>query len=263
LPDGQGVPMWGYRCNVTQPSQTTNPATCRALNTHAGTGWSPVLITVGQGPLTINLTNNLPTPPAASAGIPTSLVIVGQLGGGLGSDGTSTDSPDHPRQGTTWPGTRGEASATECGGDSGTFCPPAQGKRVQSFATEVVKGTTTALTWANLRPGTYLIESGTHPSIQGSMGLYGMLVVTAPDVGSSHFAYSPNGPFAGVAFDADVPLLLSEIDPAQNRAVAAAVATAGFSETKVWSGQAGKCGDLSPSPTATSEANTCYPPAVN
>src|SRR6185436_11978154 len=179
------------------------------------------------------------------------------------SDGTSTDSPDHPRQGTTWPGTRGEASATECGGDSGTFCPPAQGKRVQSFATEVVKGTTTALTWANLRPGTYLIESGTHPSIQGSMGLYGMLVVTAPDVGSSHFAYSPNGPFAGVAFDADVPLLLSEIDPAQNRAVAAAVATAGFSETKVWSGQAGKCGDLSPSPTATSEANTCYPPAVN
>ena len=27
-------------------------------------------------------------------------------------------------------------------------------------------------------PGTYLIESGTHPSIQGPMGLFGILVVT-------------------------------------------------------------------------------------
>jgi len=49
---------------------------------------------------------------------------------------------------------------------------------VRSFGTEVVTGTPAVLTWANLRPGTYLIESGTHPSIQGPMGLYGVLVVT-------------------------------------------------------------------------------------
>jgi uncharacterized repeat protein (TIGR01451 family) len=261
LPDGESVPMWGYSCNATQPAPDSNPATCRALKPSAGSNWSPVLITVGQGSLTINLTNNLPTSPGASAGIPTSLVIVGQLGGGLGSDpaARSTASPDHPHQGTTWPGTRGPVDdPSACGGDSGVFCPPAQGARVQSFATEVAKGSTTALTWSNLRPGTYLIESGTHPSIQGAMGLYGVLVVTAPDVGSAHFAYP------GVAYDSDVPLLLSEIDAVQNRAVAAAVATEGFSETKVWSGQAGKCGDLPPSNTAVSgEANTCYPPAVN
>src|SRR6185503_5339593 len=100
--------------------------------------------------------------------------------------------------------------------------------------------------------------SGTHPSIQGPMGLYGVLVVTAPDSGPTHFAYP------GVSYDADVPLLLSEIDPLQNAAVAAAVGTQGFSETKVWSGQAGKCGDLPPSPSSVpGEANTCYPPAVN
>ena len=38
--------------------------------------------------------------------------------------------------------------------------PPNQGQRVQSFSTEVAAGTTTALTWAGLKPGTYLLESG-------------------------------------------------------------------------------------------------------
>ncbi len=34
---------------------------------------------------------------------------------------------------------------------------------------------------APLRPGTYLIHSGTQPSIQQPMGLYGVLVVTSAD----------------------------------------------------------------------------------
>jgi FtsP/CotA-like multicopper oxidase with cupredoxin domain len=50
---------------------------------------------------------------------------------------------------------------------------------VQSFGTEVAVAATKALTWKAPRPGTYLIESGTHPSIQGTMGLYGILVVTS------------------------------------------------------------------------------------
>jgi len=46
------------------------------------------------------------------------------------------------------------------------------------------------LTWSGLRPGTYLFESGTHPSIQGPMGLYGILVVTtAPSAGVVGLAY--------------------------------------------------------------------------
>ncbi len=59
-------------------------------------------------------------------------------------------------------------------------------------------------------------------------------------------------------------MLLSEIDAVQNTAVSVAVNTLGFKETKPWSGQAGKCGDLPPSATSVvAEANTCYPPAVN
>jgi len=63
-----------------------------------------------------------------------------------------------------------------------------------------------------------------------------------------------------VTYNAEVPLLLSEIDPAQNNAVNAAVKTAGFSETTVWSGQPGGCGNPT-SPVGV--VNTCYPPAVN
>ena len=46
--------------------------------------------------------------------------------------------------------------------------------------------------------------------------------------------------------------------PVQNAAVNAAVNTAGFSETAVWSGQPGGCGNPS-----SSTYQTCYPPAVN
>src|SRR5579863_7475557 len=81
LPDGSSVPMWGYRCDATQPTGTT--VSCSALNTKAGSTWSPIVITVPAGTdLSVQLTNGL-----LSAGdpIPTSLVIVGQLGGGLGT----------------------------------------------------------------------------------------------------------------------------------------------------------------------------------
>src|SRR5512143_1413611 len=246
LPDGQSVPMWGYGC-----STTTLPvsATCAASNQNAGAGWSPVVITVPTGqPLTITLTNGLSfTTSSGTNTVPTSMVLVGQLGGGLGdvSQRTTTPSPVHPALSTTWP----------IAGTGPQFTPPAQPARVQSFATEVAAGATTALTWNNLKPGTYVIESGTHPSIQGPMGLYGVLVVTtAPSAGAAGAAYP------GVAYDAEVPVLLSEIDAAQNRAVDTAVRTAGFSETKVWNGQKGQCGD----PTAAvGVVNTCYPPAVN
>src|ERR1700756_4155904 len=76
LPDGTVVPMWGYSCGTAATGST---ATCAKLNP-AATGWSPVVITVptgASGGLTINLANSLP--------VPTSITIVGQLGGGLGT----------------------------------------------------------------------------------------------------------------------------------------------------------------------------------
>src|SRR6266480_3760226 len=276
LPDGQSVPMWGYTCGTVSPVTST----CAAANANAGSGnWSPVVITVpytqdlsgvSSTILTISLTNSLSF--AAGTGtntLPTSLVIVGQLGGGLGAAPVTTLSPTHAPQGPTWPASGGpDPSVTTCNtpadrvaaAAAGTNCPPPQPNRVQSFATEVAAGATTTLpTWSNLKPGTYLIESGTHPSIQGPMGLYGVLVVTTAPT---------TGPIPGVAYykagapvvnyDSELPLVLSEIDAVQNRAVDAAVKTAGFSETKVWNGQSGQCGDLT-----SATANTCYPPAVN
>ena len=247
LPDGSVVPMWGYTCGTAVGGST---ATCAPLNP-AAAGWSPVVITVptGQG-LTINLTNNLsftPTTTTTANTIPTSLVIVGQLGAGLGTAATSDASPDHSnaQANVTWPIVGAAASP-------GT--PPLQGSRVRSFTQEVAAGATTALTWTALRPGTYLIESGTHPSIQGPMGLYGILVVTAPPGTST----TQSTAYPGVTYDAEARLLFSEIDPVQNNAVAAAVNTAGFTETAVWSGQPSGCGNPS-----SATFHTCYPPAVN
>src|ERR1700733_4252377 len=175
LPDGTVVPMWGYACTGQNGS-----ATCAASNANAGGQWSPVLITVPPGSLTIRLTNALPTPPGATTGIPTSLMIVGQLGGGLGIDRPTTPSPNHATQSTTWP-IAGDTSGPQ-------FTPPSQLDRVRSMATEVATtgtGTATSLKWTNLKPGTYLIESATHPSIQVPMGLYGVLVVTTAPLGAT------------------------------------------------------------------------------
>jgi hypothetical protein len=208
-----------------------------------------VVITVPTGQaLTINLTNNLSfTTGTGTNTIPTSLTIVGQVGGGLGGPKT-VPSPSHAGLTATWP----------IAGAPGTFTPPTQGNRVQSFGTEVAAGATKALTWSALRPGTYLLESGTHPSIQGPMGLYGIVVVTTAPTASSGTETAAGTAYPGVSYDADVPVLLSEIDPVQNNAVQAAVTTAGFNEMTVWSGQPGGCGNAS-----SATYHTCYPPAVN
>src|SRR5438034_11114866 len=81
-------------------SVTGATATCVALNNAVAAGtatvgtWSPVVITVPSGQyLTISLTNNLtftPTGATTPNTVPTSLVIVGQLGGGLGILGQRT-----------------------------------------------------------------------------------------------------------------------------------------------------------------------------
>ena len=153
LPDGTTVPMWGYSCGAVTAS-----ATCTPLNLNAAGNWTPVVITVPSTPgtLTINLTNSLTF---GANSVPTSLVIVGQLGGGLGDPSlrTTTAPPDHSiAQQVTWPIAAPGAAANT---------PPVQGPRVQSFSTEVAAGTTTPLTWSGLQPGTYLIESGTHAPI--------------------------------------------------------------------------------------------------
>jgi hypothetical protein len=243
-----------------------------------GVAWSPVLITVPTAAagtatsLTINLTNNLLFSPAGNS-VPTSIVIVGQVGGGLGGTPTTAPSPDHSNaQGcVTWfiADPTATPPGTPCTTNTLGASPPAQGPRVRSIGTEVAAvapgaTTSTSLTWANLKPGTYLLESGTHPSIQVPMGLIGVLVVTAAPGTTAGTAYPAIAATAttpavpAVSYSAEVPLEFSEIDPVQNDAVNAAVNTAGFSETKVWDGHTGNCGDPN-----SSSYHTCYPPAVN
>src|SRR2546421_4253230 len=160
LPDGSVVPMWGYTCGtvaLTGPGcRPLNPAAPAATATTPA-GWSPVVISVPYvatgTSLTIKLTNSLTF---TGGGIPTSLVIVGQLGGGLGdvSQRTTTPAPDHTNaQQTTWP----IADPTTLG------TPPPQGRRVQSFSTEVAAGATgVPCAWANLKPGTCPVGFGMH-----------------------------------------------------------------------------------------------------
>src|SRR5581483_4675978 len=255
LPDGSVVPMWGLSCVNPNALSTSVPGggTCGTLagtRQIGGTVWQPPLITVpytGPGTsLTINLANNLPAP------VPTSLVIVGQVGGGLGTTPTLTPSPTHASQSLTWPvaGGAGDPQNT----------PPPQGPRVQSFGAEAGNGQTKALSWTSLRPGTYLIESGTHPSIQGPMGLYGVLVVTqAPSVGSAGTAYP------GVSYNAEVAVLFSEIDPVQNNAVQTAVTKPGFSEAATIPVNTTTVNNIASciDPTTNASVPACYPPAVN
>ncbi|WP_109488884.1 choice-of-anchor D domain-containing protein [Occallatibacter savannae] len=246
LPDGSVVPMWGYSCGVPVPS---SPASCRAANPNAGAGWSPVVITVPSGDtLQINLSDRLIF---AGGPVPTSLVIVGQLGGGLGSP-KSVASPVHDDQGTTWP----------IANTGPVFTPPAQGPRVRSFGTEVTPATAVkALTWKAMQPGTYLLESGTHPGIQVAMGLYGVVVVTQPATSTS-----PGTAYSNVSYNAEVPLIFGEIDPAQNNAVSAAVNTPGFNESATYGVQHGgpvaQINVINPGSNYTIAPKVSFSPAV-
>ena len=234
--------MWGYSCGTVAPVG----ATCAKLNPNApaGTGWSPVVITVPYATtgtnLTINLTNSLTF---NGNNVPTSLVIVGQLGGGLGTVGSScaagatcTTSPDHTLRSQP---PRGPSSAAQWRPELRRL----RGRACSRSPPRLRVGTTaTGLTWSNLKPGTYLIESGTHPSIQGPMGLYGILVVTtAPVAGNAGMRLSRCDHMRRALTTPKIPLLLSEIDPVQNNAVQHRRQYAtGFSETMVWSGPAGR-----------------------
>ncbi len=214
LPDGKTVSMWGF-CQT---------GTCT-------TAWTPgptIIVSANSG-LTINLTNALP--------VPTSLVILGQLGGGLGQPDKDTV-PQHPVQTvTTWPANGG-----------GSFTPPAQGQRARSFSPEAPANASQSYSWASLKPGTYLYETGTHPSLQVPMGLYGVLIVTSPATagaaaGGSGVAYP------GFSYDADATYLFSEIDAVENAAVDAA-ALAGANE-------------YTPVTDPSCAGGACYPAAVN
>lgn len=84
--------------------------------------------------------------------------------------------------------------------------------RARSFTTETSTSNAAPVNyvWSNLRPGTFLYQSGTHPSVQVQMGLYGCVRKN----------YASGQAYPGVSFDTEITLLYSEIDTVLHDAVA-------------------------------------------
>jgi uncharacterized repeat protein (TIGR01451 family) len=207
LPGAVGVPMWGYR-------QVALPADCDA---NAGVGTAspgPVLsVPSSDTTLTITLVNKLT--------VPTSVVLAGQS---LPSDGGAA---------VLAADLVGPSCIPTPGAAASSPAHP-QNCRVRSFTGETDVGATRTYTFANMRPGTYLYQSGTHPQVQIQMGLFGMAKKdAAPSIASLAGRFLFSNP--DWVFDADVPVVLSEIDDAMHQRISA---TLGSANPASW--QAGK-----------------------
>jgi hypothetical protein len=145
----------------------------------------PTIAATTDDTLTINLTNNLNLGPGLIE--PTSIVIPGQMASEVNA------------MVPTWNNgsTGGRTSATQ---------------RVRSFTHETLPAGVATYQWNNLNPGTYLIQSGTHPAVQIQMGLYAVLKVDDAGGGSVYGRDYVNGE--------GIVMLFSEIDPALHSAVA-------------------------------------------
>lgn len=109
-----------------------------------------------------------------------------------------------------------------------TFIDASGRTRVRSFTAEVAQGFTGDFVWANFKPGTYLYHSGSHVQLQEQMGLYGMATRNAVDATATTPAqlYAGGVPGQSYAYDRDVTIFYSEIDPAIHDAVAGGTYTA-------------------------------------
>jgi FtsP/CotA-like multicopper oxidase with cupredoxin domain len=77
------------------------------------------------------------------------------------------------------------------------------GNRIISFQPVTAPGGNGTYSWSNVRPGTFLYQSGTHPQVQVQMGLYGAVVKD----------FSAGVAYDGVPYDQDFLVVFSEIDP--------------------------------------------------
>jgi uncharacterized repeat protein (TIGR01451 family) len=198
LPGAAGVPMWGYRALSGAVGESACGApTATDLHT-------PVLVVPANDPtLVVTLVNALT--------VPTSIVLAGQdmpLDGGA---------PVHATDVTDLP------ASTVCGGPSAADLSC----RVRSFTGETAPGAQRVYTFGSvarpLRPGTFLYQSGTHPQVQIQMGLAGIL---AKDAGLATVAGRILFSNPDWVFDADAPVLLTEVDDAMHTRIASTLGSA-------------------------------------
>lgn len=150
MPDGQSIPMWGFaQATWEQYGQLLSGQDVPLTATVPG----PALkVPAGDTTLTVHVLNKLQEP--------VSLMMPGQV------------VPSQP----TW------IEITNPGTAKGTGPRPAGDvtSRVRSMAAEVpANGGTQTYTWENLKPGSFLYHSATHPALQVQMGLYGAALVEA------------------------------------------------------------------------------------
>jgi len=96
------------------------------------------------------------------------------------------------------------------------FTGPQGLQRVHSFDVETASGTSLTYSWNNLKPGSYMYHSGTHPQLQVQMGLYGALT----DDFLAGQAYDD----VGTAYSEEIVLFYYEIDRAIHDVVGNSVA---------------------------------------
>lgn len=107
-----------------------------------------------------------------------------------------------------------EPTSIVINGQSGDMTPVRNPDgRVRSFTKETPPGNTTAVeyTFTNLKPGTYLYQSGTHPALQVQMGLYGAMKKD----------FDKKEAYKGITYDIENIIIYSEIDSNLHDAVIA------------------------------------------
>ena len=95
---------------------------------------------------------------------------------------------------------------------------PSDPSRVRSFTHETASGADGVYTWTNVKPGTFAYQSGTHPAVQVQMGLYGAMTKNSAD--ADLLTPAPAEAYAGYAYDSEMTVLYSEIDPVLHNQVA-------------------------------------------
>lgn len=167
------IPMWGFE---------KTDADFVPVAGGAPDSPGPVLaVAAGDTSLTVHLKNELPEPVS---------IVVHATGGALQPTFVS-----------------------RAGQPTGTGSRPAgdYSSVVRSFTPEAAPNGGTADYTFQVRPGTFLYTSGSHPAVQVQMGLYGAVTALAP-AGEA---------YAGIAIDNQALFVFSEIDPALHQAVAA------------------------------------------
>ena len=210
------ITMWGY-------------AKCDAAFTNCSSAQvpGPTLTATAGTPLNITVMNNLNGRFPYSYQEPVSVMIPG-----LVKQMTPRWMiPPIKRTGPNWTGAATVDGARPAPSNANNQNDPAYSYRVPSFDKETPPDntTTTTYTWAgaNVKEGTYLYQSGTHPSVQVQMGLYGPLigypnpgqVFGAPGAAYAALATPGGNDQAAAHYDTEAVLLFSEIDPALHDAI--------------------------------------------